>query len=97
MNAIALDKTILNVKLNKSLKNQAQDLASDIGVPLSTIVIANLREFVRSRTFTVTALPKLNPRVEAEITEAIDDYRAGVNTSPKLHTSTEVRDYLSKL
>jgi antitoxin component of RelBE/YafQ-DinJ toxin-antitoxin module len=48
-----LDKTILNVKVSKALKQDAQELADEIGVPLSTVVIANLKDFVRSRSLTV--------------------------------------------
>ena len=44
-----LDKTLLNVKLSKSLKQDAQEVANEIGIPLSTIVIVNLKGFVRSR------------------------------------------------
>jgi antitoxin component of RelBE/YafQ-DinJ toxin-antitoxin module len=97
MNTIALDKTILNVKLSKDLKSQAQQLADDIGVPLSTIVIANLREFVRSRTFSVSALPRLNPTIEGEIASAIDDYKNGKNVSPVLSSAKSLDDYLSNL
>jgi antitoxin component of RelBE/YafQ-DinJ toxin-antitoxin module len=92
-----LDKTILNVKLSKSLKQDAQALADEIGVPLSTIVIANLKEFVRSRSLTVSALPRLKPEIEKELGQAISDYRKGKNISSTLHSGKEVADYLKAL
>ena len=92
-----LDKTILNVKLNKALKQDAQELADEIGVPLSTIVIANLKEFVRSRSLTVSALPRLKIEIERELGQAITDYRQGKNVSPVLSGSKEVSDYLNSL
>lgn len=92
-----LDKTILNVKLNKSLKQDAQELADEIGVPLSTIVVANLKEFVRSRSLTVSALPRLKPEIEKELEEAIADYRRGKNTSPVLRSSKDVAEYFKAL
>ena len=92
-----LDKTILNVKLSKSLKQDAQELADEIGVPLSTIVIANLREFVRSRSLTISALPRLRPEIERELGEAISDYKRGANVSSVLRNSTEVSEYLNSL
>ncbi|MEO7364600.1 MAG: hypothetical protein ABIV43_03810 [Candidatus Saccharimonadales bacterium] len=76
-----LDKTVMNIKLSKSLKHDAQALADEIGVPLSTVVIANLKEFVRSRTLSISALPRLKPEVEKELGEAILDYHAGKNVS----------------
>ena len=92
-----LDKTILNVKLSKSLKQDAQELADEIGVPLSTIVIANLKEFVRSRSITVSALPRLKPEIEKELGRAISDYKQGKNVSPVLRSSKDVSEFINSL
>lgn len=92
-----LDKTIINFKISKSLKREAQELADEIGVPLSTVVLANLKDFVRSRSLTVSALPRLKPAIELEIGEAIADYKQGRNVSPKLITSRDVTTYLESL
>ncbi len=92
-----LDKTIINVKLSKALKQDAQALADEIGVPLSTVVIANLKEFVRSRSLTVSALPRLRPEIEKELREAIGDYQAGRNISPTFHSAKTVTDHLNSL
>ncbi len=91
------DKTIMNVKLSKTLKQDAQALADEIGVPLSTVVIANLKEFVRSRSLTVSALPRLKPEIEKELGDAIADYRAGKNISPILSSAKAVADHLKSL
>lgn len=93
----ALDKTIINVKLSKTLKQDAQALADEIGVPLSTVVIANLKEFVRSRSLTVSALPRLKPEIEKELGEAIADYQKGKNISPVLRSPKAVAHHLKSL
>lgn len=92
-----LDKTIFNVKLDKSLKQDAQALADELGVPLATVVIANLKEFVRSRSLTISALPRLKPEIEAELGEAMRDYRQEKNFSPVFQDPGSVADYLKKL
>jgi len=92
-----LDKTVMNIKLSKSLKHDAQALADEIGIPLSTIVVANLKEFVRSRSLTITALQRLKPEVEKELGKAIDDYKAGKNISPTFHSAKEAEAYLRSL
>jgi antitoxin component of RelBE/YafQ-DinJ toxin-antitoxin module len=92
-----LDKTVINIKLSKSLKNDAQTLADEIGVPLSTVVVANLKEFVRSRSLTISALQRLNPEVEKELGEAISDYKIGKYVSPVYTDSKAVKDHLSSL
>ena len=93
----SLDKTVINVKLSKALKRDAQELADEIGIPLSTVVIANLKEFVRSRALTVSALPRLRLEIEQELGDAIADYRQGKNISPVLRTTKAVADHLSSL
>ena len=92
-----LDKTIINFKISKSLKREAQELADEIGVPLSTVVLANLKDFVRSRSFIVSALPRLNPTIEHEIGEAIADYKQSRNVSPKLVTAQDITTHLESL
>lgn len=42
-------KTVINVKTDKDLKNKAQKLAKNLGLPLGTVINAYLREFVRER------------------------------------------------
>ncbi len=92
-----IDKAIINIKVNKALKREAQDLADEIGVPLTTIIAANLKEFVRSRSLTVSAFPRLRPEIEQELSEAIADHKKGKNISKVFSKPSEVADHLSSL
>ena len=56
--------TVLNVKLDPVLKAQAQETAKAVGLPISTVVAAGLREFVRTRTITFSDTPRLKPALE---------------------------------
>jgi DNA-damage-inducible protein J len=47
-------KTVLNVKTDVEVKREAQKLAKKIGVPLSTIVNAQLKHFIAERGVTLT-------------------------------------------
>ena len=42
-------KTLINVKTDKEVKEQAQRIAEELGVPLSTVVNAYLKEFIRNK------------------------------------------------
>ncbi len=92
-----LDKTIINLKVSKELKREAQDLADEIGVPLTTVITANLKEFVRSRSLSISAFPRLKPEVEAEIGEAIAEYKTGKDISLAFDTPKDAANYLRKL
>ena len=92
-----LDKAIIYIKVNKSLKRDAQELADEIGVPLTTVITASLKEFVRSRSLTVSAFPRLKPEIERELSEAIADYKKGKNISKTFSKLDEIASHLSSL
>ena len=92
-----IDKAIINIKVNKALKREAQDLADEIGVPLTTIIAASLKEFVRSRSLTVSAFPRLRPEIEQELSEAIADYKNGKNISKVFSKPDDIAGHLSSL
>ncbi len=92
-----LDKTIINLKISKSLKQDAQELAEELGMPLTTIITANLKEFVRSRSLTISAFPRLKPEIEKELAAAITDYQKGKNISPIYSGADEVAAHLRSL
>ncbi len=91
------DKAIINIKVNKKLKSEAQDLANEIGVPLTTIITANLKEFVRSRSLTVSAFPRLKPEIEQELGTAIAEYKKGKNVSRVFSKPEDVANHLTSL
>jgi antitoxin component of RelBE/YafQ-DinJ toxin-antitoxin module len=75
-------KTVLNVKTDLDVKKAAQKTAGEIGIPLSMVVNAYLKDFVRTRSITLAAEPQYNPRVVKEILEASTDFKKGRNVSP---------------
>lgn len=76
------DKTVLNVKIDRKLKRQAQDVAAALGLPVSTLVAALLKEVVNTRSITISDVPRLKPEVEKELLEIEADIKAGRNLSP---------------
>jgi len=42
-------KTVLNIKTDVDVKKQAQEIARQIGLPLSTVVNAYLKEFIQKK------------------------------------------------
>jgi addiction module RelB/DinJ family antitoxin len=91
---IMRNTTVLNVKIDKELKEQAQEVARAVGLPISTVVAANLKEFVRTRTITFSDTPKLKPNVEKELLELSKDAKKGKNISPGFDNLSESFDWL---
>ena len=87
-------KTILNIKVDKEEKEKAKQIAAQMGVPLSTIINAHLREFIRTREFSVKLDPVLKPEVEKELLKRSRDYRKNKNNFITVRSVAEARKLL---
>ncbi len=76
-------KTQLLIKTDKKLKTQAQKLAKDIGVPLSSIMNSFLKRFIADKevTFSVKKY-RMTPYLEKIIKEAKEEYEQGDYQGP---------------
>lgn len=91
-------KTVLNVKTDVEVKAEAQALAKHLGIPLSTVVNAYLKEFVKSGEFRVVREPVLKREVERELRKQLAETNAGKNLSPGFTNVKEASAWLkSKL
>jgi addiction module RelB/DinJ family antitoxin len=87
-------KTVLNVKTDKDVKERAQALAKHMGIPLSTVVNAYLKEFVATGEFRVSREPELKPEVAKRFAKHIAEAKQGKNISPAF---TNVEDAIAWL
>lgn len=81
-------KTVLNVKIDKELKVKAQRLAHDVGVPLSIIVNAQLKQFVREKRLVLGEPLTMSPELERVLGPIDRDIKKGRNVS-KAFTDVE--------
>jgi antitoxin component of RelBE/YafQ-DinJ toxin-antitoxin module len=89
-------KTVLNIKMDKEVKEQAQELAKYLGIPLSTIVNAHLKAFIRSGEFTASREPMLKADVLTEINKSAKDALAGKDLSPRFANTKDAIAWLHK-
>lgn len=88
-------KTTLHTKIDKDIKERAQNLANELGVPISTIINSQLREFVRSGTFQVSREPQIKESVLKEILKASKDAKEGKNISPEFDNIEDAKKWLN--
>ena len=62
--------TTLHVTIDRQTKEQAKNLAAEMGLDLSSIVKASLKTFVASKTFHVEKSYRMTPYLEQIIDEA---------------------------
>lgn len=89
-----MSKILLNVKTDKETKEEAQKIAKELGVPLSVIVNAYLKEFVREKSVRLILEPQLRPEVGKFIARASQDYKNKKNISKNFSVSSEALKYL---
>ncbi len=87
-------KTILNVKVDKEEKEKAKQIALEMGVPLSTIVNAHLREFIRTREFSVKLEPVLKPEVEKELLKMSQEYHKDPKVAYSFNSASDAIKFL---
>jgi len=87
-------KTTLHTKIDKDIKERAQKLAKELGIPISTIINSQLREFIRSGIFQVSREPQIKGSVWKEILKISKEAKAGKNISPEFDNVEDAINWL---
>jgi addiction module RelB/DinJ family antitoxin len=89
-------KTVINIKADKDVKEQAQYIAERLGVPLSSIINSFLKQFIRTEEVTFSIASKMTPELEYILKEVEKDRKNNKNVS-KLFTVEDAIKHLSSL
>lgn len=92
-----MSKTVLNVKVDKEVKQRAQRTAAELGLPLSIVVNAHLKQFAHERQITFSVPEKMSKKLERSIAEAERDLKRGKNISQVFASGAEMDSYLNAL
>lgn len=90
-------KTTINIKADKEVKENAQKIAKDLGLTLSAIMNASLKEFIRNRSVSFSTIPKMTPYLESVLDEVEKDIKEGKNMAGPFSTAEEMDEYLDSL
>lgn len=88
---------MINIKADKALKEASRKLAEELGLSLSAVVTAQLKQFVKNQDLYVSAAPKMTPALETMIEEAERDLRAKRNISPVFRSGAAMDRHLDLL
>lgn len=76
-------KTILNIKVDKNLKKEAQKISAELGLPLGTAINAFLKQFIREKEITLSSNEYTpSPYLQNVIKEAEKEYLQGKSSKP---------------
>ncbi len=90
-------KTILNVKTDKDVKERAQQTAKELGLPLSTVVNAFLKQFIRDKEITFSTRKIIPSYLESVVEEIEKDIKINKNSIVPITAIKKIRQYLASL
>jgi len=88
-------KTMINIKVDRETKDKAKKTAERIGIPLSTIINAYLKQFTyTSEVYFSAPEGDLKPAARKRLAQLRQDARAGRNLSPRFDRAEDALLYL---
>lgn len=90
-------KTVINLKTDWEVKKNAQELAQKMGLSLSAIINAYLRQFIRSRELYFSLAPTMTANLEKLLGRVETDIKTGRNLSSEISSPDELKKYLNSL
>ncbi len=90
-------KAIINIKTDREVKKNVQNLAEELGISLSDVINASLRNFIRTREVRISSVPQMTPELEKLLGPIEKDIKKGKNLSPFFDSSEEMKEYLCSL
>lgn len=88
--------TVIHIKANKEVKENAQLLAKQLGLSLSDVINASLRNFIRTREVVFSDIPQMTPELEKLLGKVEEDIKLGRNFSPAFSIMDDAIEYLEK-
>lgn len=87
-------KAVIYVKTDKEVKETAQKLAIALGLSLSDVINASLRNFLRTREVYFSAIPRMTPELEKLLQNVEKDIKDNRNLVGPFTTPEEMDRYL---
>ena len=86
--------TTLLLKTDKALKDEASRVAKELGVPLTTVINAYLRQFVRDRKISLSMEPQLSQKKLKELIAISAEMDYGRNIGIKTNDPKKLFEHL---
>ena len=87
-------QTVIHIKADKEVKENAAQVARELGLNLSDVINASLRNFIRTREIVFSDTPQMTPELEKLLDKVEEDVKKGRNLSPRFKTADEAIDWL---
>jgi addiction module RelB/DinJ family antitoxin len=85
--------TVISLRIDKSVKKSAQEVADSMGIKLGTLINALLRQVVATRRIELYAPEVMTPKLERLISQVQQVVKSGKISK----THTTVKDFITEL
>ena len=86
---------MINIKAEHDVKEKAQSIARELGMPLSTVINAYLRQFIRTKEVHFFLEGKLKPAAKKRLDRFAKEAEERKNLSPAFSDVEEAIHYLN--
>ncbi|MBI2415449.1 MAG: hypothetical protein HYV33_02165 [Candidatus Kerfeldbacteria bacterium] len=92
-------KVATYIKLDNDVKIAAQKRSEQLGFSLSTLINAQLKQFIHADevTFRIFTAEKMSPTLEKKLQSIDKDIKQGKNLSRSLSTAEDIDEFFRKL
>jgi len=90
-------KTVIHIKTDAQVKENAQKLAIELGLNLSDVINASLRNFIRTREVRFSDIPVMTLELERLLGPIEEDIKKKRNLSPEFNNGEDMDAYLNSL
>jgi addiction module RelB/DinJ family antitoxin len=88
-------QTVIHIRTDKEVKNNAVKAAKDLGLSLSDVINAALRNFIRTREVIFSNTPQMTPELERYLGKVEEDIKHNRNIVGPFHSANEFIRYLN--
>ena len=92
-----MTKTLLNIKTDPDTKVQIQEFAAELGVPVSVIMNAQIKQMLRDRKIVLSTELEPTPYLIKIMDQVEKDLKTGRNMSPGFSSAKDATNYLNSL
>jgi addiction module RelB/DinJ family antitoxin len=90
-----MTKTVINIKADKEVKKNAQKIAEELGLSLSAVINAYLRQFIRNKEIHLSVAPHMSAELEEYLGPIEEDIKKKRNFSPAFSSVEEMDRWLN--
>lgn len=90
-------QTVIHIKADKEVKENAVKAARELGLNLSDVINASLRNFIRTREVIFSDTPQMTPELEKLLDRVEEDIKHNRNIVGPFKTPEEMDKFLNSL